>query len=381
MKFVFAGQVPSSKSLFNRCLILQAYQNQISIQGRAESADVSHMQRALREKRNPMNCGEGGTSLRFLLAYFSRQEGHWELSGSDRLLQRPHDELLQALNDLGAKVRKEKNFIIEGREWSNGKVKISQEKSSQFLSAIFLNSCNLKQDLLIERSGQVSDSYLQMTLQLLKQVGIKVVEKENSFFIERGQIPKAQSLEIEADMSTAFHISACAIAGGYAEIQNFPEQSLQGDFVFVDILKQMGAKIEHSENLKIFESRKLNSIEADLIQCPDLFPSLAVLCSLAKGESCLSGLKTLEHKESNRLKEICKLFDLVGISYSLHQHELHIQGKPNILSTNKILFDPKQDHRLAMAASIYSLWGIELIITKPHVVEKSFSSFWNYFKD
>lgn len=387
MSFYFLGKGPFSKSLLLRALIVQSYFPDLQIIGDSHCDDVLSMKKGLKNLRLkvPIEGLQGGAVLRFLALRASRLSGCFMLKGTSRLFQRPMQELQTILNQLTCEVKWQKDgLILKSSGWhiSGDALTISSHCSSQFASAVFLNSWNLKQDLFVSIEGNtVSSSYFQMTLSFLRSLGMKIMGEDREYCIPAGQKITQFTYQPEQDMSCLFSLAAMVVAGGEVVFIDWREQSLQPDFRFPSILQQMGFSIIHSENsLKIIGGKQLKPIHYNLKDCPDLFPVLSVLCAITKGTSHLYGAPQLIYKESNRIEQTAKLLRLIGRTVKILKDGLIIEGKPVVPGefTKKdfISFDPEEDHRMAMAAAVLKKMGWSFQILNPSVVNKSFPGFW-----
>ena len=394
MKFNYCGTLSASKSILNRLLIVQSFAPKLQIVGDSTCDDVIKMREALKIIASggnaTVNAGSAGTTFRFLALRLSRMSGRHLLLGSESLLKRPQTELIRTLSQLGVQAEFVKDggrlsgMTIVGDGWVDPQKPILMDgsESSQFASAVLLAALGLSFDLVIERVASSSEGYFEMTMATLAKAGMNLeITPGKQLKIPAGSRVTAASLGAELDVSSAIAVAALGAVGGSSIIKNFPVQSLQPDRVFVPILKKMGVDIVLERDvLKINRALRLTGIEQDLGNAPDLFPVLAVLCSLAQGTSRLFGAKQLIHKESNRLRETETLLNCVGARFETHDDGMTIHGgllpKPN---KGPIVYDPAQDHRMAMAAALLNLAGANLEILTPEVVDKSFPEFWSLF--
>ena len=374
----FEGVIPSSKSLMNRALICQSFFSDLKVQGETFASDVLCMRKALdalSEGQTEFDCGEGGTTFRFLVTRLSRENGSFSVKTSSRLAERPHQDLFRSLEVLGTKIRKKSDceFEIESIGWNRpeGPIEISMTKSSQFASALLLSSWELPFDISYSLTGEQSRSYLDMTVELLKQLGMVIIENSKEIVVPKGQRVLQKEILIEPDMSSAFSVAAHGALRGRACFHNFPNNSLQPDFRFLEILSAMGASVSWEGRNLIVEKNSLHGIDCNLTQNPDLFPVLSILMSFAKGNSTLTGTEVLKHKESDRLRNILGLLDQAGVEFQQNGDSISISGV-NQRAYPHFEFDPDQDHRMAMAASLFV--GIEIL--NQNVVNKSFPGFW-----
>ncbi len=387
--FSYQGPLPASKSLMNRALVVQSFFPELRIGGESSCEDVVFLKNTLNQfdqaGSQHFHCGAGGTSLRFLMARLSRVPGQYDLYGETRLMARPHLGLIKALKQLGVQItRPEEDCLrITSQGWSlpQDPLSVTDTTSSQSLSALLLSAWNLEKDLFLEYDPelQASMGYLQMTLDFLRDLGMGFEVNAGSIRVPAGETIQKTQIDIEPDMSSAFAIAACALSYGDLQIHQFPSQSRQPDFIFVELLKSMGANIHYNAQeqiLKVQDSRVLQGVEINLKNTPDLFPVLAVLLARAQGVSYLSGLETLAFKESNRLQNTRDLLQSLGYECLYQNKKLRIEGRPSHVPLGSFEFDPDQDHRMAMAAALAQRQGADINILNPWVLNKSFPEFW-----
>ncbi len=403
MSFSFSGTLEASKSLFNRWLIIDSFANDIDfkISGRASCEDYLALKEGLEalelKKVGKVNtlkvidCKDAATALRFLVLRASREAGRYKFVGSERLMSRPHGELHSILLQLGVKsqfdAKNGGSLVVDSQGWKIplAPVIVSGSHSSQFATALLLSAWKLPQILTVQLdwSEGVSRSYLDMTFKTLERAGLQMKRVgEDLLRVGPHQRVRAGTFEVEPDMSSTFAVCAAAmLSGGKCEIVDFPVNSVQPDYLFVEILKAMGGKLSIQRNralrktLLVEAPKKLNPVEVDLKNTPDLFPILSVLCALAPGYSKLFGAPHLRFKESDRQQKMHELLTAMGRKADYIPGGLGIKGFTDI-SGNLIKFDPDHDHRLAMAAGIAVRAGFDIKILHPEVVNKSFPDFW-----
>ncbi len=400
--FSFSGKIPASKSWLNRALILRSFEPGLNFQIDSQASDVRYLIKALKDLENgstELDAGLGGTTFRFLALRVSRCTGTFFIKAEAKLLSRPQAELSNFLSQVGVKSEWLPNGLrIEGSGWKlNPKsVFVSGKDSSQFLSAVLLSAIGLNQSFTIVSDGTItSEPYLKMTLQLMQGVGISVVAANTSWTVPANSKPVAQKLEPELDMSSAFSLIACAVAGGEVNITNWKPDSLQPDLEFRNLFRYAGIRFSETQSeFKISQQRGFRGIKANLGSCPDLFPVLCALFSFAQGESHFYGAPQLKHKESNRILKTHELLKLVGIESISTEDGLILQ--PNLSENSQrfsasgnsldplgvaglpIVFDPDHDHRMAMAASLLRLVGNPIQILHPEVINKSYPEFYQH---
>lgn len=385
--FEFSGRLQTSKSLMNRALIVKSFFPELQIQGFSNCQDVQVMQAALDQMTNGevIHCGEAGTVFRFMALRASREVGEFFITGAKRLLARPHVELYILLQQLGVQaVLSNEGLRIKSQGWKtpDQPVKISTQQSSQFLSAVALSSWNLSQDLTVQTSGEfVSEGYWKMTAQLLIDLGLDLQFDKNLIKVRSQQKIKKTILTLEQDMSSIFAIAAAAVIDGNASFLDIKLPSQQPDSIFIQFLQQMNVKILlNQSSISTQKTQEFGPLQAQLKDCPDLFPVLAALCAFAKGTSLLHGAPHLILKESNRLQNTFDLLKQAGVRAELQDYRLTIHGQGRDFRPCDFIFDPDQDHRMAMAASLFALVNSNIKIKEPQVVNKSFPEFWTILK-
>lgn len=381
-RFSFVGNIPASKSMLNRALNVQSYFPDLKITGDSNCDDVRVMKSAIVAfiKKSPeIQCGEAGTVLRFMAFRCSREPGNYMLKGSSRLLERPHSEIAYILDQLGVQVHLSKTFIqIISSGWKRPMfpIRIHRETSSQFASAFLLNSWNLNFDLEFEMKKGVSEAYWEMTQKMLEGLGLELQKKGDTWKVFKGQEVKHKIIHCEPDLSSAFSLAAAAALNGKCELKNWTSESLQPDKKFIELFKQAEVRFKIQNDSLIVEKSILKPIDADLADCPDLFPVLSVLMCYADGTSTLRGAPHLKFKESDRILKTKSLLEKAGIHCEQYSDGIRIYGRGEHFQSQAFEFDPDHDHRMAMAAAMFKLKDANIKILHPEVVTKSFPEFW-----
>lgn len=382
--YQWSGLIPASKSFLNRVLILKSHEPAIEIQGYSACDDVVLMEKALTDfaqEKTELNCGNAAAVLRFLSFRVSRKPGNYLLKGSNQLLKRPYEDLIYILSQLNVDASMtNEGFRIQSQGWrlSSSTLSIPRSTSSQFASGLILNAWSLSEDLHFQMLGtSVSDGYWLMSKKIAEDFGMSIEDiGKQGLRIKAGQKIKNKTYPIELDMSSAFAIAAAGALCGQIEIKNFLRNSLQPDCIFTSLLLRMGAQIKISDETLVVKKEKLSGIKASLVDAPDLFPVLSVLCAFAEGASQLRGAPHLAHKESNRLQLVASLLEKMEVEYELLDDGISIIGNGIDYSPPAFSFNPHHDHRMAMAAGLLKLKGIAVEIENLDCVNKSFPEFW-----
>lgn len=383
----YVGRGIDSKSLLNRAWLVKSYFPDFNIIGSSEAEDVRIIENAVQSylTQDDIYCGQSATAFRFMALRVSRQKGKYRLTGEPSLFTRPHQVLVSILGQLGVHCEfKENQFIINSQGWNLGgdALTFSSHYSSQFASSVLLNSFNLDRDLFLSLEGDiVSSAYLEMTLSFLKNIGMVIHRSGKEFHIPKMQKINQTEYKVESDMSCLFSLSCFVALRGQAIFSSWPKHSIQPDFIFPQILKDMGVPIEVKDDTLIVKAAPLlSSINIDLNSNPDLFPSLAILCSLCDGESLLSGVSHVQYKESRRLDRISDLIHQAGRSLEETSNGILIKGSSKKGRGRSIVCNPKSDHRIAMAACLLSYYGFDTRVTDTKCTKKSFPEFCNIIK-
>ena len=378
----FVGQLPASKSILNRLLVVQSHDSQLQISGDSRCADVQTMRAAVRAFADgaEIPVGEAGTVLRFMALRVARQPGRYRLVGSPRLFARPQQELLKILWQLGAQAQLGVDHLdIESAGWrlQGDTLLVPMSRSSQFASAVLLNSWGLPFDLFVSLGGvKVSEGYWRLSQRLAQDLGMKIDFWDGDFRVPKEQVLRSHWCVAEMDLSSAFAVAAIAAVNGQASLTDFPSRSLQPDGEFVRVLAAMGVPITLlGTTLRVERAPRLTGVAVSLRSSPDLFPVLAALCALAHGDSWLYDAPHLVHKESNRLQVLAEWITQMGRSVETREDGLKITGAvPAVVGPLRL--DAEGDHRLAFAAAVWKAAGHAIEILHPEAVDKSFPEFW-----
>ena len=382
--------ISGSKSESNRLLILKYLFKNIEIENLSDSDDTNILMNILNEPLEKINIHHAGTAMRFLTAFFSVQENKYhEISGSQRMHNRPIKILVDALNYLGADI-KYINKIgfppikIIGKKINKFSVSLDSNISSQYISALLLIAPSLEKGLLINLKGKIiSKSYIKMTLALLEKIGANNSFRNNKITVNPIKNSKPIIYKIESDWSSlSYFYSIVALSkNSTLRISNYYSNSIQGDINLIDIYNNLGVIStfeKNTLNLKKDTNYKLpKKVILDLNDNPDLAQTIAVSC-FGLGLPCdLYGLKTLKIKETDRLLALEKELNKLGGNILVTNDSLHLKKSKKFKSN--ICIETYDDHRMAMA---FAPLGIikPIIINDPEVVSKSFPTYWQALK-
>jgi len=400
--------VPGSKSYTHRILIAAALSDGIcNIYNGLESEDtlltlgalqqmgipidikndrfvVHGTKGAFKPCMDPVYLGNSGTSMRLLTAVASLGQGGYTLTGTKRMGERPIQDLLDGLIQIGVKARSTKNngcppVELIGGKVAGGSVDLKCGVSSQFLSALLLIAPFTKKGIEIKvTEGPVSKPYVDMTVDVMKELGVEVDrDGYDRFRVPGGQTYRAGSYIVEPDCSQAGYFwAAAAISGVKIKVKGTTKKSRQGDVRFTELLENMGCKILYEKDGISISGRPLSAITVDMADMPDMVPTLAVVASFAKGTTVIKNVAHLKAKESDRLGSVVQELSKIGIQASCSHNGMMIKGGTPRCSE----IDTYGDHRMAMSFALVGLKVPGIIIRDEKCVEKSFPDFWNVFQ-
>ncbi|PKQ61052.1 3-phosphoshikimate 1-carboxyvinyltransferase [Labilibaculum filiforme] len=383
--------LPASKSISNRVQIINAISNNFEpVKNLSDCDDSRAMQRILNSNTNSFDVGHAGTTMRFLTAYLSKIVGEWTLTGSHRMKERPIGVLVDALNSIGAQITYlEKEgyppLKIFGSNLTGEEVELKGNTSSQYITALLLIAPTLEKGLRIKLSGKiVSRSYIEMTLNIMEEFGIKSEFKGQEIFVPNQtyqRIPYA----VEGDWSGAsYWFAFMALADeGKLYLDGLKRHSFQGDSGLIPVFEMLGVKAQFSKRGMFIEKMesKCTKLKFDFNQMPDLAQTFAVCACLKNIPFHFTGLETLKIKETDRIFAL--ITELGKLGYVLNEPadgELAWNGAKKTEEEN-IVIETYHDHRMAMAFAPIALVRPNIVIDSPDVVKKSYPNFWEQLKD
>lgn len=385
--------LPASKSISNRVLIINALcYNPYPVRNLSDSDDTQVLKEALYSNQNRFDIGHAGTAMRFLTAFLSKIVGEWEVTGSERMKQRPIGILVDALNQLGARIDYLETegyppLKIFGSHLKGKTLKLNGSISSQYISALLMIAPTVENGLTLNLDGEItSRSYIELTLKLMARFGIKSNWEGNSITVpEQNYFPV--DFTVEADWSGAsywYQILALAEKGELL-LENLQLESMQGDASIARWFEQFGVFSQQKPNgVLLIKSQSVqpDSLAIDFIENPDVAQTMACLCVAKKIPFNFSGLKTLKIKETDRITALCNELAKFGAALTEpDEGELAWNGYIDNSKVNTVpVIHTYHDHRMAMAFAPMVLVNQSIEIENPDVVSKSYPSFWNDLK-
>lgn len=384
--FQSAIRISGSKSETNRLLLLQALYPNIVLENTSNSDDSDVMRKALSADTMVKDIHHAGTAMRFLTAFYAIQEGKEVLlTGSSRMKERPIKILVEALQQLDADILYEENdgfppLRIRGKKITKNRISSKADVSSQYISALLLIAPKLENGLELTLEGDVTSvPYIQMTLALLDEIGVKTSFVGNTITVAHTKTVEPKTITVESDWSSAsyfYSIVALSDIGTEITLSSYKENSLQGDSVLAEIYYDLGVATTYEGNSILLHKAnacQLPNVSYNLNNCPDIAQTIAVTC-FGLGIAChLTGLHTLKIKETDRLEALKNELTKLGATVSVTNDSLLLEPSSEI--KNEITIKTYQDHRMAMAFAPLAL-RTDLCIEEAEVVSKSYPDFW-----
>ena len=362
-----------SKSESNRALMIGYYGGFAPrIKNLSESDDTKLLKEILDTFPETIDCHNAGTVFRFLLTALSLRDGHYILTGSDRMLERPVGDLVDALRSIGADIEYlgQEGYPplrVNGRDLKIDNVSVDITKSSQFASSLLLampKSLHLDGDM-------SSLPYIDMTIDMMRKFGVDVHRDGRDVFVQQSEYQDVE-YTVESDWTCAsywFEIVAFS-ENGRARLRNLHLDSKQGDAIVAKWFESFGVKAVQDGDDIIIEKKYpvcLDNLSFDFINNPDLYPTIAATCAGLGVKADFTGLRNLIHKESDRVAAMTTELSKIPLVQTCHGASL-----PN--------FDSHGDHRIAMALAPLAMKIGAIEINNSEVVSKSYPKFWKEFE-
>ena len=399
-------RVPASKSVTNRELVLSAEakgRSRIDIGPLDPGADVHTMHDALaafghelrwsgdRIEITPRDAAyqhvdvdarDAGTVARFVTALAALSGTEVRVDGSPRMRERPISSLIRALRDLGATIDSDALPLTVRGPLRGGEVEISGYESSQFASALLLAGPRMTEGLQLRLSGEiVSAPFLEMTVASLTKRGVRVERPSSRRFVIAPQQVRPRSLVAPGDATAAtYPAAAAAVLCGSVTIDNVTakhEPGGQGDVRFFDLIEDMGCIVKRGSSTTVRRTGALYGIIANVSDCSDVFPTLAVVATQAETPTELSGLGHTRRQESDRPVAVATAINALGGRAQVFGDAIRIDPVP----LHEGVVDSQGDHRIAMAFSILGLQVPGIAIAGAGAVAKTFPGFYDMIED
>jgi 3-phosphoshikimate 1-carboxyvinyltransferase len=401
-------RVPGSKSITNRALVIAALaEGESQLVGPLSSDDTHVMLEALgslgceispageewtvrglrgRLKRSPaaIRVGNSGTSARFLTAAAALADGPVVIDGSPRMRERPIDDLVRAMNRLGAKaeILGENGcppVRVHGGGFQGGRAPIDARRSSQYVSAVLLAAPYARKDVHLDfvDGTLVSRPYVDLTIQMMQSFGAEVEWTGDAALRVAARKPyQGRRFEVEPDASAAaYPFCAAAIAGGRVRVEGIPRNSIQADLAILSILEEMGCDVTRGADFAEVRGPlgRLRGVDVDMNELPDAAVALAVVALFANGPTHIRNVANLRIKETDRLKAL--------------ETEIRRLGGRAVASSDSLRIEPGRlrgaevatydDHRMAMSFALAGLRIPGVVIRNPDCVSKTWPEYFS----
>ena len=365
---------PPSKSQAHRLLIAAALADGESrIEHLADSQDIQATRRCMAALKAPgedlpvLDCGESGSTLRFLIPVALALRGGGRFTGRGRLMERPQKPYLDLFDEKGIAYRQEDGVLTVQGRLTPGTFALPGDVSSQFVTGLLYALPLLEGDSRITLTTPLeSRGYVDMTLEALERFGIRAECPDGrTLRVPGGQTYRPCRAAVESDYSQAAFYYAANGLGGQVEILGLNPRSAQGDRCIVPYHMQLCGPGE---------------AELDVSQCPDLVPPLAAHAALRQGITRIVNAARLRIKESDRLTAVTQVLTALGADVVEGADRLTITGQPEGLAGG-VTVDSHNDHRIAMMAAIAATrCAAPVTIIGAECVAKSYPDFWEDYE-
>jgi len=375
-----AGAVtpPSSKSQAHRILIAAALAGgESQVSGLVQSQDIAATQRCLAALKDAgpqseldglpvLDCGESGSTLRFLIPVALALGGGGCFTGRGRLMERPQDPYLHIFREKGITWERTGDILTVRGALSPGLYRLPGNVSSQFITGLLYALPLLPRDSEIRLTTPLESSgYVDMTLDVLKAFGVRVERRGTaSFWVPGGQRYLPHSMSVEADWSQAAFWYAANFLGSQVEIRGLDPSSAQGDQAIASYYWKLA---------------RPGDVDLDVSQCPDLVPPLAAMAAVRNGTARIVNAARLRIKESDRLATVTAALRALGAQVEELPDSLTVRGLDHLAGGAAI--DCCSDHRIAMMAAIAAIQCRgPVTLLGADCVRKSYPDFWDHYR-
>ena len=365
---------PASKSMAHRAVLAMTLAGGAgTLSNLSDSQDIQATKRCVESLKAPrpdgelpfLDCGESGSTLRFLIPIALAVSGGGVFTGHGRLMERPQGPYFDIFKEKGIFYEQKDGVLTVQGTLTPGVYHLPGNVSSQFVTGLLYALPLLPGDSTIEITTPLESSgYVDMTLNMLKKFGISVENRNyESFRVPGNQAYQARDIAVEADWSQAGFWYAANFLDNHVSIQGLNADSTQGDRVMASLYRKLA---------------KPGDVDIDVSGCPDLLPPLAVMAAVRNGTTHFINAARLRIKESDRLATTAALLNRLGSSAEDGPDSLTVRGIPSFSGGT---VDGANDHRIVMAAAIAATRAdAPLTILGAEAVNKSYPSFWDDYK-
>ena len=332
-------------------------------------------------KNATLDCGESGSTLRFMIPVAAALGSDSLFTGRGRLSERPLEPLVSVMTRNGCSFEGLGSFPLSVKGQLRPAVfEIEGNVSSQFITGLLFA-------LPLIGGGEIkiippveSKKYIDMTVRTMSEFGVDVIVDGTCYRVDSSSRYTVRDEIYSADgdwSNAAFFLSAAAIKGE-VQCNGIFKNSLQGDKEIVNLLSRFGADVQWAEDSVSIKSSELHGLDIDASQIPDLVPVLSVVASFAKGKTQIYNAGRLRIKESDRLSAVAVALNTLGAEVTELPDGLVINGNPDACLSGCV--DSFNDHRMVMSCAVAALCsGGEITISNAQAVNKSYPSFFEDF--
>ncbi len=404
-------EVPGSKSITNRALLLAALSDcrctlrgilfsddsrafleslqmlgfDVDIQEDKKCAVIQGTGGRIPNPRATVNVRSAGTAARFLTVMLAFAGGEYEMTASPQMCKRPMEPLLTILKEAGVEFdfRGEEGhfpFFMKSAKVHMQEVCIDTKISSQFASALLMAGVLLPQGLKVSMSGDRAEgSYIKMTLRMMEQFGIESIKEDHCVYVPHKEKFGLEEYQVEPDVSGACYFYAMApILKTDVIVKNVRLDSMQGDIKFLDVLVQLGCKMEETkEGIKILGSMLWDypGLTISMKDFSDQTMTMAAVAVFAKSPTLIQNVGHIRFQESDRIHAIVTELNRMGIYCIEKPKEEGIYIEPGVIKEAEI--ETYEDHRMAMAFSLIGIKTGKITILNPKCCKKTFENFFD----
>ena len=365
---------PASKSMAHRAVLAMALAGGTgTLSNLSDSQDIQATKRCVEALKAPrpdealpfLDCGESGSTLRFLIPIALAAAGGGVFTGHGRLMERPQQPYFGIFDEKGIFYEQKDGILTVRGTLTPGVYRLPGNVSSQFVTGLLYALPLLPGDSSVEITTPLESSgYVDMTLDMLQKFGITVENQHYAVFrVPGNQTYQARDIAVESDWSQAGFWYAAAFLDNHVDIQGLNADSTQGDRVVASLYWKLA---------------KPGDVDIDVSGCPDLLPPLAVMAAARQGTTRFINAARLRIKESDRLSTTAALLNHLGGSAEDGPDSLTVHGVPSFSGGT---VDGANDHRIVMAAAIAATHSAAPVtILGAEAVNKSYPSFWEDYK-
>ncbi|MBY9082330.1 3-phosphoshikimate 1-carboxyvinyltransferase [Paenibacillus sp. HN-1] len=336
-----------------------------------------------------LNVGNAGAVLRFLMAIATFcPDVTFVNTYPDSLGKRPHDDLIDALGQLGVEVQHNNGRLpitIRGGHPKGGRITVSGSVSSQYLSALLFLTPLLEEDSeIIVLNDLKSKVVVGQTLEVLEQAGIAIHAADDymSFKVPGGQSYEAKTYTVQGDYpGSAAVLAAAAVTESDVKIHRLAEKSRQGERAIIDVLRMMEVPLTHENGtVHVKGNKKLKAVTFDGDAATDAVLAMVAAAVFAEGTSRFYNVENLRYKECDRITDYLAELAKAGARVEEKRDEIIVHGLPEGVPGG-VTINAHYDHRVIMALTVVGLRAAEpLLIKDAHHVAKSYPQYFDHLR-